>query len=47
MKIKKIVPAFVASMFVASSTLNAAASAIIAEASAPRIYVDIVYESDD
>lgn len=46
MKMKKFLSACVASMFVTSSAFTTAASAIIAEASAPRIYVDIVYESD-
>lgn len=46
MKMKKFLPAFVASVFMTSSVFTTTAFAIIAEASTPRIYVDIVYESD-
>ncbi len=43
---KKFLSALVASVFITSSVFTTTASAIIAEASTPRIYVDIVYESD-
>lgn len=46
MKMKKFLPAFVATVFMTSTVFTTTASAIIAEASTPRIYVDIVYESD-
>lgn len=46
MKMKKLLSALVTSVFITSSVFTTTASAIIAEASTPRIYVDIVYESD-